>query len=414
VTDRPIRRTHAARTGAALVCVAALALVASACSVTGFPGSSPTASTSPTAPATTPPAPGAAHSSVRVSFLPGSGVRGVRPDTLVRLTATDGRLTSVVVRPLHGGTAVKGHLTADGTQWVAQKPASLAYGTTYAVDVQAVDPAGQGRVLRSTFSTVKPKALLQTIVTPGSGDVVGVGLPIMVRFTEPVTDRATVERHLKVTTSRPVVGSWHWFGDDEVHFRPKTYWPANTNVRVDFDLAGVNAGGGVWGDHDRTVRFSTGDALVSTVDVRSDHMTVTRNGKVLRVIPITTGKPGYLTRGGIKIIVTKERYRVMDSTTVDIPKNSPDAYHLKVEYAMRLTWSGEFLHAAPWSVRHQGHENVSHGCTGMSTDNAAWLYSISHIGDVVQYVNSTRPLELGNGYTDWNISWSAWQAGSAL
>jgi lipoprotein-anchoring transpeptidase ErfK/SrfK len=199
----------------------------------------------------------------------------------------------------------------------------------------------------------------------------------MVRFTSPVTDRATVERHLKVTASRPVAGSWHWFGDDEVHWRPKTYWPAHTNVRVDFDLGGVNAGGGIWGDHDRTVRFSTADAMVSTVDVRSDHMTVTRNGKVLRVIPITTGKPGYLTRAGI-------------------------------------TWTGEFLHAAPWSVRHQGHENVSHGCTGMSTDNARWLYSISHVGDVVQYVHSTRTLELGNGFTDWNISWSSWKAGSAL
>jgi lipoprotein-anchoring transpeptidase ErfK/SrfK len=351
---------------------------------------------------------------VQVSFLPAPGVRGVRPDAVVRLTATDGRLTSVVVRPIHGGTAVKGQLNADGTQWAAQTPASLAYGTTYAVDVQAVDGSGQGRVLRSTFTTVKPTGLLETIVTPGTGSVVGVGLPIMVHFTANVTDRATVERHLKVTTSKPVVGSWHWFSSDEVHWRPKTYWPANTNVRVDFDLAGVNAGAGVWGDHNRRVTFSTGDAMVSTVDVRTDHMTVTRNGQVLRVIPITTGKPGYLTRDGVKIIMTKERYRIMDSTTVDIPANSPDSYHLKVEYAMRLTYSGEFLHAAPWSVAHQGHSNVSHGCTGMSTSNAAWLYSISRIGDVVQYVSSPRPIELGNGYTDWNISWAAWQAGSAL
>ena len=154
--------------------------------------------------------------------------------------------------------------------------------------------------------------------------------------------------------------------------------------------------------------------MVSTVDVTAHKMTVTRNGKVLRVIPITTGKADFLTRGGIKVIMNKERYRVMDSTTVDIPADSPDAYRLKVEYALRLTYSGEFVHAAPWSVAHQGHENVSHGCTGMSMANAAWFYSLSHVGDVVKYVHSTRSLEMGNGYTDWNYSWSSWEAGSAL
>ena len=83
--------------------------------------------------------------------------------------------------------------------------------------------------------------------------------------------------------------------------------------------------------------------MVSTVDITAHTMTVTRNGKVIRVIPITTGKAGFQTRGGIKVIMNKERYPVMDSTTVDIPADSPDAYHLKVEYALRLTWSGEFV-----------------------------------------------------------------------
>jgi len=114
------------------------------------------------------------------------------------------------------------------------------------------------------------------------------------------------------------------------------------------------------------------------------------------------------------VIMTQETSRVMDSTTVDIPKSSPDAYHLTVKYAQRLTWSGEFLHAAPWSVASQGHANVSHGCTGMSDANAIWLFGVSKIGDVVSYVHSARPLEQGNGWTDWNLTWSAWQAGSAL
>ncbi|MDA8437872.1 MAG: L,D-transpeptidase, partial [Propionibacterium sp.] len=99
-----------------------------------------------------------------------------------------------------------------------------------------------------------------------------------------------------------------------------------------------------------------------------------------------------------------------DSTTVDIPKNSPDAYHLDVQYAMRLTWSGEFLHAAPWSVASQGVANVSHGCTGMSTANAKWLFDFSHAGDVVVYTGSNRQMTLSNGIGVWNASWSQWQA----
>ena len=156
----------------------------------------------------------------------------------------------------------------------------------------------------------------------------------------------------------------------------------------------MDAGGGVWGDHDRSYAFDIGPtALVSTVDITAHTMTVRQDGEVLRVIPVTTGKDGYLTRGGIKVIIAKERTRLMDSRTVDIPPGSPDAYHLLVSYAMRLTWSGEFVHAAPWSVAHQGHENVSHGCTGMSDANAAWFYGISQVGDVVRYVHSTRDLE---------------------
>jgi lipoprotein-anchoring transpeptidase ErfK/SrfK len=337
----------------------------------------------------------------------------VTPDTAIQVRATKGRLVSVVVRPKSGGAPVTGTLSADGLSWTAA-PGLLRLATSYVVAASAVDSQGRDKVVTSSFATVKPKALLHTVINPGDGALVGAGMPIMVSFTAPVTDRAAVEARLQVSLSKPVTGSWHWFSDKVVHWRPKTYWPAGEQVTVHLRLAGIDAGGGVWGDRDRTYAFSVGDRMVSTVDITGHTMTVTRNGAVLRVIPITTGKAGYLTRGGIKVIMTKERFRVMDSTTVDIPANSPDAYRLKVEYALRLTYSGEFVHAAPWSVAHQGHANVSHGCTGMSLANAAWFYSISHIGDVVQYVHSTRALERGNGYTDWNFSWSDWQAGSAL
>jgi lipoprotein-anchoring transpeptidase ErfK/SrfK len=363
-----------------------------------------------------PPGPGnPSGSAVVVGFAPKEGAASVRPDALVQVEAANGRLTDVLVRPQAGGAAVPGFMSADGRTWTVRGDTSLALDTRYVVEAHAVDTDGRGRSVTSGFTTLRPKAVLNTVITPGDGALVGVGMPLMVRFTQKVSDRPAVERALSVSTSKPVEGAWRWFSSQEIHFRPKTYWPAGEHVRVTFHLAGVDAGSGVWGDHDRTFSFGiTPGALVSTVDVTAHTMTVTKDGSVLRVIPVTTGKDGYLTRGGTKVIITKERTRLMDSTTVDIPPGSPDAYHLTVGYALRLTWSGEYVHAAPWSVSHQGHENVSHGCTGMSTANAAWFYATSHIGDVVRYVHSTRALEPGNGYTDWDLSWASWTAGSSL
>ena len=407
LTARPPTDSSAlARAGLVLLC--ALVSVLTACSSPGparglgaaNPSAAPAGST----------APPSSLASVAISPAARSTVR---PDAAVQVKATLGMLTSVVVRAKSGGEPLAGTLSADGMSWTAA-PGLLRLSTSYVVDAKAVDSRGVSRTVTSSFATLKPKAVLRTVVTPGGGSLVGAGMPIMVSFTSAVTDRAAVEARLRVTMSQPVDGAWHWFSSKVVHFRPKSFWPAGEKVTVELNLTGVDAGGGVWGDRDRTFAFEIGDALVSTVDVTNHTMTVTRNGKVLRVIPITTGKAGFLTRGGTKVIMTKERFRVMDSTTVDIPVDSPDAYRLKVEYALRLTYSGEFVHAAPWSVAHQGKENVSHGCTGMSLANAAWFYSMSRVGDVVKYIHSQRSLELGNGYTDWNISWSAWQAGSAL
>ncbi len=413
MTVRTSRHTGLARHRAAPALAVALAALLAGCTAAA---ATPVGTSSSTTSAAASGGPSSGSlSTVDFTFLPMSGARSVRPDTPLRVTADRGRLTQVDVRPLKGGASITGVISYDGLSWTPAADPRLALGTTYVVEAHAVDEAGNGRAVKSSFTTLTAKNVLRTVVTPGEGSIVGVGMPVIVTFNQKVTDRAAVERALRVTLSKPVEGSWHWFGPKEVHFRPKTYWPAAEQVRIDLALAGVDAGGGVWGDHDRTVTFgTTANAMVSTVDVTAHMMRVTRNGKLIRVIPITTGKSGFQTRGGVKVIMTKERYRVMDSTTVDIPVGSPDAYHLKVEYALRLTWTGEFVHAAPWSVAHQGHQNVSHGCTGMSTSNAAWFYGLSHIGDVVQYIHSDRPTEQGNGYTDWNIPWSTWTAGSAL
>ena len=91
-----------------------------------------------------------------------------------------------------------------------------------------------------------------------------------------------------------------------------------------------------------------------------------------------------------------------------------ERYSLRVKYAMRITSSGEFLHAAPWNAAYFGSRNASHGCVGMSTANAAWLFNRTLIGDPVVTTGSSRGMEYGNGYSDWNMSYAKYKKGSAL
>jgi len=362
---------------------------------------------------------GAAHavvaaqlsSTARITVTPGDGTGRVRPDAEIRVHAQGGRLTDVSVID-ERGRSVRGLLEAGRQAWTSQRPLSLA--SRYSVVARAADPSGRPALRITSFRTVKPRHYLDATVAPLSGETVGVGMPIAVSFDHEVGDRPAVERRLHVKTSVPVEGAWHWLSATEVHYRPRTYWPAGTHVSLHADLGDVRVGRGTWGARDTDVSFDVGRALVSTVDVASHAMTVRENGRVIATVPITTGKPGFDTRGGVKVVLEKVRSLVMDSTTIGIQKGDPDYYRLDVEYAVRVTWSGEFLHSAPWSLASQGRENVSHGCVGMSPGNAAWFYDRAIRGDVVDVIGSSRPMELTNGYGDWNLSWRDWRAGSAL
>jgi lipoprotein-anchoring transpeptidase ErfK/SrfK len=340
------------------------------------------------------------------------GAKPWNPNRPVVVAVKSGQLTDVLVTDRQGHS-VKGRLGRGGTTWHSTQ-SILDYNVRYSVRATAVDSAGLVAHQASSFRTVAPEHVVYSEITPSGGAVVGVGMPIIVSFGEPVPNRAAAETHLSVNTSRPTVGGWYWVSDQMVRWRPKDYWRPGTVVVVRSDLAGVSLGQGTWGNDDDQVKFTIGDAMVSTVDIANHDMVVERNGQVIRRVPVTTGKPGWDTRNGVKVIMSKDRQVVMDAATIDVNKQDPEYYRLDVEYAMRVTWSGEYLHAAPWSVSSQGQENVSHGCTGMSLENASWYYNISRVGDVVEYINGVRGMEPWNGYTDWTIPWEQWQAGSAL
>jgi len=353
----------------------------------------------------------AGPSTATIRFEPGADATDVLPTAPVSVVAQGGTLTSVAV--VDGkGRALDGALDGSKTRWTAAS--ALLVAQHYNVTAKAVDPKGVAVESTATFSTLKPKGTLKTSISPLSGSEVGVGMPIIVRFNKPVSDRAAVEAGLLVSSRKSIDGAWSWISDTEVHYRPEKYWPDNDKVTLDVALRGVQAGKNTWSMENRTITFKTPAAMVSTVDVARHVMTVRRNGKVLRVVPITSGKAGFLTRDGIKVVLEKHVLKVMDSATVGIPKGDPDYYHLDVPYALRVTWSGEFVHAAPWSTANQGLANVSHGCVGMSLSNAIWFFNLTHVGDVIKVVNSPRTLEPGNGYTDWNVPWKKWLKGSAL
>ena len=349
-------------------------------------------------------------SSATITLTPSPTGKPVTPSTPLVLRVTAGRITGVVVTGPTG--TVSGSLSPDGRTWTAGAGV-LDYNASYSVAATAVDRAGLATDLRETLRTVAPSKFLGMLVSPRDGATVGVGLPIRVTLDHKLTTdaaKAAFEHVTAVSTAgADLVGSWRWMTDDVAVFRPEVYWPAHSTITMTSKMKGVRFGPGLWGESTRTTSFTTDAAMISYVDMVTDQLTVTSDGKKIRVIPITTGKPGFETRSGIKVIMDKELTRVMDAATGGTLKTDPEYYRLEVQYAMRLTYSGEFLHAAPWSVAHQGHANVSHGCTGMSTANAAWLYGITHIGDVVVYTGNDKALESGNGITIWNVSWDRWQ-----
>lgn len=225
-----------------------------------------------------------------------------------------------------------------------------------------------------------------------------------------------MERALRVDSVPAVPGSWYWVSGKELHYRPKEYWPAHATILVHSNLDGVKIGDRLWGGKSKPVKLTTGDRIEAVTDAAAHELTVFKNGAVINAIPVTTGKPGFETRNGVKVVLQKQYFVRMRGTTVGIAEGSRDNYDLPVYYATRVTWSGEYVHAAPWSVGSQGYANVSHGCTGMSTANARWFFDTVHEGDIVRVVNSNgQPMEpFGNGFGDWNVTWKKWRTGSAL
>ncbi|MFE5934155.1 Ig-like domain-containing protein [Streptomyces sp. NPDC056470] len=323
----------------------------------------------------------------------------------ITVKAQGGALTSVDVRA-PGPGKVEGSLSADKSVWTSTTP--LSPGATYTISAQGTGGDGEPLSKSSSFTTPAAKSTFVGTYNVDKGSTVGVGLPVSITFNKPIHDKAAVERKLTVTSSPAVEGAWSWMkdrdGKDRIDYRPQEYWKPGTDVTLRMDLAGVDAGSGVYGTQKRVVNFRIGEAVTSTVDVVKKTMTVSRNGKALRTLKVSTGKATFETWNGTMVVLGKVPSIRMNSSTVGI--FGPEAYDMEdVKWDVQLTPSGTYAHAAPWNEGKFGRVNASHGCIGMSTADAKWFYDQVRFGDPVTVVNSTDTVAVNNGYGAWNVDW---------
>jgi lipoprotein-anchoring transpeptidase ErfK/SrfK len=349
--------------------------------------------------------------SLRIAHLRHGRLPFAKP---LRVNITNGALSAVKVVQVGDGQ-VAGAFNQTRTQWKSAAP--LPPSSNLHATIKYANLAHHTTKRTMTITTAGAKSHFGDELSPGGGATVGIAEPISVTFDTaiPTKARAAVEAGLSVTASPAVVGAWHWMSDSVVHWRPPSYWKTGTKVTVSSDLQGVNLGHGMWGDVGRhQTSFKIGAAHISEANQATHEMQVYDNGKLIRTFPISTGRGQYPTMDGVHIALEKQSVIQMNSATVGIPKGNPDYYNETVYWDVRISNGGEFVHAAPWSVGEQGHENVSHGCVNLSTTNAEWFYNWAQNGDVVDIYNGVRAPESGDaGTADWNMSWKQWLKGDA-
>jgi lipoprotein-anchoring transpeptidase ErfK/SrfK len=383
---------------AGLAAVAALVLLASACSGSGHS----TTQVRPAASATIKTKAATAAAEVRIT--PANGATGAEPSAGITVTATRGTLKNVTVRT--SGDTVSGRLSQGRTVWHSQW--ALDVSQTYTVTATA-SGSGSSVTTTSAFRTLTPSRTFTTEILEGYHQTYGVGMPVILYFSQPITDKAAVERALQITTATPVVGAWYW---DEpcnmaatcAYFRPRDYWPAGTTVSFTGHLNGVRGAPGMYGVHTLTQTFGIGASVVAVGNTATHRTQIYYNGKLRYDWPISSGRPGDDTPDGSYLTIEKAN---------PVQMTGP-GYSLSVPWSVRFTFSGDYYHDAYWSVGEQGFENVSHGCVNLSPADAEAYYNLAVPGDPVTITGSSKGGTWDNGWTEWFLSWPQYLKGSAL
>ncbi|MFG3302206.1 Ig-like domain-containing protein [Micromonospora chersina] len=346
-----------------------------------------------------------------VSPADGSDKRPVSTEISARVPG-GGKVSKVVLTAADGAT-VAGRLRRDGSSWVPSAP--LKYATRYTATVTGTGTDGQTRQGTSSFTTMaKPKSMIGSGLYMFSGKTYGVAMPVVAEFSPgiPKKDRAAVQKRMFVQTDPPQPGAWHWlYNGTQAYYRAPEYWKPGTTITVRLALAGIPLSNGRYGNVDRSATARIGRAFEMKVDNATKQMTVYENGAVVRTLPVSLGKKSTPSSSGTMVVMEKKESTVFDTRDEPDPDNQ---YVTKIDFAQRLTWGGEYIHAAPWSEGVQGRANVSHGCVNVSMANGRWLFGKTLVGDPITVRGTERRLEPGNGWTAWSMSWSQFVEGSAL
>lgn len=328
---------------------------------------------------------------------------GVKVDTPV--TVTDSNGIDKVSLTDDAGTEIAGTFNDDRTEWTSTDP--LEYSSNYTLAANAGD-----RKLDQTFTSFSPDMLTDGALAPLDQATVGIGQTIALRFDEVPTDRKAIEDAIQIDTEPHVDGAFYWITNQEVRWRPENYWTPGTKVHVKADLFGKDLGDGTYGQQNREASFTIGDDVRLDADDNTKQVVVKKNGEVIRTMPTSMGMPGNETPVGTYTIGDQYDSMVMDSTTFGLALDA-GGYNTQVSYATQMSYSGIYLHAAPWSVWAQGNTDTSHGCLNLSMEDAQWVYENIKRGDIVTVENTGAPtLEGSDGLGDWNIPWSTWSAGN--
>ncbi|GIJ19922.1 L,D-transpeptidase [Micromonospora lutea] len=325
----------------------------------------------------------------------------------------EGGQVSQVTLKTEDGKSVKGKLRTDGSSWVPSAP--LKWSTRYTAIVSSKGPDGTVSEGTSTFTTMaKPGSMITSGLYLFDDRTYGVAMPVVAEFHPgiPKKDRAKVQKRMFVQTDPPQPGAWHWVSNGtQAYYRAPEYWKAGTKLTVRIALAGIPLSNGRFGNVDRNATAKIGSAFEMKVTNSDKQMRVYEDGQLIKTLPVSLGKKKTPSSSGTLVVMEKKEATVFDTMDDPDPENR---YVTDIQFAQRLTWGGEYIHAAPWSEHVQGRQNVSHGCVNVSMANARWLFKRTKIGDPITITGTERKLAAGNGWTAWNLSWSEFVKGSAL
>jgi lipoprotein-anchoring transpeptidase ErfK/SrfK len=342
-----------------------------------------------------------------LEISPAPGAKDVNPGNGITVTAVNGgKITNVTVKTT-SGDPVTGALSDRQTSW--RSTYALPTDASYTVTATGADSGGHPVTATSSFRTPHPTSTFATEIYEGAGQTYGVGMPIMLTFSSPITDKAAVERSLQITASKPVTGAWYWDGSEQLDFRPRDYWPADTTVSFDGHLNGVEGAPGRYGLHDLTQSFNIGQSLIAVANTSTHRTQIYVGGKLAYDWPISTGRTTMPTPDGTYLTVQKSNpVRMIGGT-----KGTAGYYNELVNWAVRFTFSGDYYHSAPWSVVDQGTTNVSHGCVNLPPADAQTYYQMAIPGDPITIESSPKAGDWDDGWTEWFLSWRQYLAGSA-